>query len=189
MLGAISGEFSRSPRSNASRLWCTGPGSRKVSVEPHQIHDRPARPRRPRASARCPRSASSARSIPLAPDLTYGPSSLRTNRRSKTAGMGRTAASSSRSESRSAGSRTPAFLAAVSASSSKTSHAANERSSIGGSRAKSRMSGVLPSGPPTQADGAHLGYGTDRRGEALSDRVNPGDERRADGPEAGVEGR
>ena len=113
-------------------------------MDPHQIITARSAPEASRARSMSSMSIS-ASSMRVVPDLVNGPSSFFTYSRSKTAGMGRISDSSSRSESSSAGSRTPALRAAMYASSSNTSQAAKDRSSSGHRGAKSRISGVRPS--------------------------------------------
>ena len=74
MDGAIEGSLASIARSNASMLWCAGPGLMKISVEAHHTTTSRSQPWRDLKSRMSFRNAS-ARSRLVLPCLTLLPSS------------------------------------------------------------------------------------------------------------------
>ena len=140
--GAMASSFASIARSNCSMVACCGPGLMKVSVEAHQTATTRSHPFFALKSRMSWRSCS-ARSRLVLPVLTLVVFVRRvTYRDSKTAGIGTMDERKSLSGSRSLSSSTPAFLAAVYASSGIGSHAPKTMSWSGVSGTKSLMSGA-----------------------------------------------
>src|SRR5687768_13490787 len=141
---SMAGEMASSLRSiafsNCSMVACCGPALMKISVDAHHTTTRRSHLFFALKSRMSWRSCS-ARSRLVFPFLTFSPLMRVTYRLSNAAGMGLMARRKSAMGSRPRSSRTPAFFAAVWASSGIGSQAPNTMSSSGASGAKSLISG------------------------------------------------
>src|SRR6185369_1081468 len=140
MDGAISSSLFSIARSNCSSVACLGPGLMKISVEAHQTMTTRSHLFFALKSRMSWRSCS-ARSRLVFPFLTFVPWMRVTYLFSNTAGIGLMLERKSLIGSRSRSSSTPAFFAAVYASSAIGSQAPNTMSSSAASGTKSLISG------------------------------------------------
>ena len=182
MLDGIAGSFASSPFSNAASDWCAGDSVRKISVLPHQT----ITSRSSLLSAlnfRMSAMSCSARSFLFLPFLTFGPSSRLTYCRSNTAGIGLIADSSSLIWSSSAGFEHAGRLRRLVAVVLEDVPAAEHELVEPGERHEVTDGRRPAFGALAEPDRAHLRERADGLGEALADRHDAGDGRRADGAE------